>query len=71
MIVNPLYRLQPKTARFESVYKQNPMNNNRVLCGFLQYLGMWGVNPCISSGVSDGGNPVNARAKIGQGGGRD
>lgn len=71
MIVNPLYRLQPKISRFESVCKQNPLNNNRVLCGFLQYLGIGGVNPCISSGVSDGGNPVNARAEIGQGGWRD
>ena len=71
MTVCLLYSLHPKSARRESVCNQTPMYNNRGLCGFLQYLGIGGVNPCISSGVSDGGNPVNARAEIGQGGWRD
>lgn len=68
MTVCILYGLHPKTTRFESVYKQNPMNNNRVLCGFVQYLGYGGVNLCNSSGVSVCGNRACARAKFGQGG---
>ena len=53
MTVNSLYSLHPKKARFESVFKQNPMYNNRVLCGFVQYLGYGGVNFCYLGNGSD------------------
>ena len=52
MTVNSLYILHPKKARFESVFKQNPMYNNRVLCGFVQYLGYGVVNFCYSGNDS-------------------
>ena len=68
MTVIALYDLQTKMARRESVCKQNPMNNNRGLCGFLQYLGYGGVNICNASGASVCGNCTHARAKFGQGG---
>ena len=70
MIAYLLYGLHPKTTRFESVYKQNPMNNNRVLCGFHPHFGYGGVNLCNSSGASVAVNRMHARAKFGQGGGR-
>lgn len=53
MTVNSLYSLQLKKARFESEFKQNPMYNNRVLCGFVQYLGYGGVNFCYLGSGSD------------------
>ena len=72
MTVSILYDLQPKTTRCESVCKQNPMNNNRVLCGFHPHLGLLlpygGVNLCNASVASVGGNRAYARAKFGQGG---
>ena len=72
MTVIALYDLQTKMARRESVCKQNPMNNNRVLCGFVQYFGYLlpygGENICNSSDAGVCGNPGNARAKFGYGG---
>ena len=68
MTVSILYSWHPKSARHESVCNQNPMNNNRVLCGFVQYLGYGGVNLCNASVASVGGNRAYARAKFGQGG---
>lgn len=68
MTVSILYVLHPKMARRESVCNQTPMNNNRGLCGFLQYLGYGGVNLCNASVASVGGNCTHARAKFGQGG---
>jgi len=68
MTVSILYSLQAKSARRESVFRQTPMNNNRGLCGFLQYLGYGGVNICNASGASVCGNCTHARAKFGQGG---
>lgn len=70
MTVCILYGLHPKTTRLESVHKQNPMNTNRGLCTFLQYLAYGGVNLCNSSGASVAVNRMHARAKFGQGGGR-
>ena len=70
MIAYLLYGLHPKTTRLESVHKQNPMNTNRGLCTFLQYLAYGGVNLCNSSGASVAVNRMHARAKFGQGGGR-
>jgi len=71
MTVIALYDLQTKMARRESVCKQNPMNNNRGLCGFHPHLGhllpYGGVNICNASGASVGGNPAYARAKFGVG----
>ena len=55
MTVYLLYGLHPKKARF-GVSFQNPMNNNRVLCGFHPHLGYGGVNICNSSGASVCGN---------------
>lgn len=68
MTVYILYGLHPKIARCESVRKQNPMNNNRVLCGFRPHFGYGGVNLCNSSGASVGGNCTHSRAKFGYGG---
>lgn len=60
MTVCILYGLHPKMARRESVCNQNPMNNNRVLCGFHPHFGYLlpygGVNICNASGASVGGN---------------
>jgi len=67
MTVSILYSLHPKSASHESVCNQNPMNNNRVLCGFHPHLGYGGVNICNSSGASVCGNPAYARAKFGVG----
>lgn len=57
MTVSILYGLQPKTTRCESVCKQNPMNNNRGLCGFRPHFGYLlpygGVNLCNFGGGSD------------------
>ena len=72
MTVSILYSLHPKSASHESVCNQNPMNNNRVLCGFHPHLGLLlpygGVNLCNASVASVGGNRAYARAKFGQGG---
>ena len=70
MTVYLLYGLHPKKARF-GVSFQNPMNNNRVLCGFHPHLGCGGVNPCDVSVVSVCGNPAFACANIKQGVYRD
>ena len=67
MTVSILYSLHPKSASHESVCNQNPMINNRVLCGFHPHLGYGGVNICNASGASVGGNPAYARAKFGVG----
>ena len=72
MTVSILYSWHPKRARHESVCNQNPMYNNRVLCGFHPHFGYLlpygGVNICNSSGASVGGNCTHSRAKFGQGG---
>ena len=72
MTVSILYSLHPKSASHESVCNQNPMNNNRVLCGFVQYFGYLlpygGENICNSSDAGVCGDPGNARAKFGYGG---
>lgn len=70
MTVYLLYGLHPKKARF-GVSFQNPMNNNRVLCGFHPHLGYGGVNLYDVSVVSVCGNRVHAWAKFGQGVGHD
>lgn len=68
MTVCILYGLHPRTTRLKSVHKQNPMNNNRVLCGFHPHLAYGGVNLCNSSGASVAVNCTHSRAKFGQGG---
>lgn len=68
MTVSILYVLHPKMARRESVCNQTPMNNNRGLCGFLQYLGVRGRQYLQFKRCKRGGNRAHARAKFGQGG---
>lgn len=68
MTVSILYVLHPKMARRESVCNQTPMNNNRGLCGFVQYLGVRGRQFLQFKRCKRGGNPGNERAKFGYGG---
>lgn len=66
MTVYILYGLHPKKARF-GVSFQNPMNNNRVLCGFHPHLGYGGFNLYDVGVESVCGNRACVRAKFGVG----
>ena len=68
MTVYILYVLHPKMARRESVCNQTPMNNDRGLGGFLQYLGVRGRKSLSFKRCKRGGNRAYARAKFGYGG---
>lgn len=67
MTVYLLYVLHPKSARRESAFNQTPMNNNRGLCGFLQYLGVRGRKSLSFKRCKRGGNRAFTWAKFGVG----